>query len=135
MARDVEPALCAAARSGVPLVIGTAGGSGAKPRLAAFQEIVWEIAGRNELSSRAAVIPADLQKDTVLDALCEGRVSPCGHSHTLIGDHVRECTHAGNAHSRSGRRTSGGPVYEFAVYHLTQVQDPAALLPIEFLEV
>jgi len=92
VACDLEPALCAAVRSGIPLIIGTAGGSGAKPHLDRFLEIVWEIAARNELSFRAAVIPADLPQDAVLEALAQGRMSPCGNAHALTEQHVRECT-------------------------------------------
>jgi len=30
---------------------------------------------------------------------------------------------------------SGGPAYEFSVYHLVEVDDPLELFPMEFVEV
>jgi len=91
--RDLEPALCAAIKRGIPLVVGTAGGSGAKPHLERFLEMVREIAGRKRLHFRLAVIRADVPAATVLEALREGRIAPCGHSHPLTEEHVRACTH------------------------------------------
>jgi len=89
---DLEPALCAAIEHGLPLVIGTAGGSGARPHLDGLLAIVREIAARNALRFRMAVIPADVPEATVLDALREGRVAPCGPAHEPNEEQVRSCT-------------------------------------------
>jgi len=91
--RDLEPALCAARRLGIPLVVGSAGGSGARPHLEATVEQVRKLAARHELHFRLAVIPADLEPDTLLEALRDGRVQPCGPAGELTAERVRACTH------------------------------------------
>jgi len=92
VARDLEPALRAAVASGIPLIIGTAGGSGARPHLEATVGLVCEIAHRNDLRFRMAVIAADVAPETVLEALRDGRVAPCGNAHRLTPEDVRDCT-------------------------------------------
>lgn len=91
--RDLELALCAAREAGIPLVIGTAGGSGARPHVDAFLEILLEIAHRRQLHFRMAVIHADVDPKTVLDALGDGRTGPCGPSGELSAEHVAACSH------------------------------------------
>ena len=92
VARDLEPALCAAAERGIPLIVGTAGGSGAEPHLQSLLTVVREIAARNGLSFRMAAIHAEVPTETVLAALGEGRISPCGHAPELTEEDVRGCT-------------------------------------------
>jgi hypothetical protein len=89
---DLEPALCAAVRRGLPLVIGTAGGAGAGPHLDGLVAMVREIAATNALRFRMAVIPAEVAEETVLAALREGRIAPCGPVHALTEEDVRSCT-------------------------------------------
>lgn len=91
--RDLELALCAARSKNVPLIIGTAGGSGATPHVDAFLDVLHEIAQRRGLHFRLAVIRADIAKPTVLDALQTGRISPCGGSGRLSEETVNACTH------------------------------------------
>ncbi len=88
---DLEPALCATVARGLPLVIGTAGGAGAKPHLDGLVAMVREIAAEHDLSFRMAVIPADISECDVLDALAEGRIEPCGPAHELTEEDVRTC--------------------------------------------
>lgn len=90
--RDLEPALAAAREAGVPLVVGTAGGSGARPHVEAFLEVLREIATRRGLRSRLAVIRSDVDKETVLEAMREGRVRPCGPSGELTEERVASCS-------------------------------------------
>lgn len=91
-ARDLEPALCAAVARGILLVIGTAGGSGAAPHLQRAVAMVRELAARHDLHFRLAVIPAEVAAETVLTALAEGRIAPCGHARALTEEDVRACT-------------------------------------------
>lgn len=93
VSRDLEPALCVAVEKGIPLVVGTAGGSGAQPHVEGFAAMVREIAARRGLHSRMAVIRADVLADTVLTALREGRIAPAGHANPLTEEDVRACTH------------------------------------------
>lgn len=89
---DLQPALRATIERGIPLVIGTAGGAGAQPHLEGLVTMVREIASEDGLCFRMAVIPAEVPEQTVLEALGEGRISPCGPAHALTEDHVRACT-------------------------------------------
>ncbi len=91
--RDLELALCAAREKNIPLVVGTAGGSGAAPHVAMFLEILCEIARRRSLSFRLAVIHADIEASTVIDALRDGRISPCGGSGELDEETIGACEH------------------------------------------
>ncbi|MFN2351687.1 MAG: hypothetical protein ABR497_07040, partial [Kiritimatiellia bacterium] len=81
--RDLEPALCAAVKRRIPLIIGSAGGAGARPHLDAFVNILLDIAAKNNLHFKLAVIPADLDRKMVQQALAEGQISSCGGSGDL----------------------------------------------------
>lgn len=91
--RDLELALCAARERDVPLIIGSAGGSGSAPHVESFLEVLHEVARRRDLHFRLAVIHADLEKQTALDALAEGRITPCGPSGELTPERIVSCTH------------------------------------------
>ncbi len=89
--RDLEPALCAAVEHGIPLIIGSAGGAGAAPHVAAFVQVLTEIAANNDLHFRLALIHADIEPDTVLTALRDGKISPCGLAGELTPGTVASC--------------------------------------------
>ncbi len=72
--RDLEIMLAAGAEAGIPVVVGTAGGSGAAPHLEWCVEIVREIACEKGLKFNMAVIPADVDKEIVRTAMRSGRV-------------------------------------------------------------
>ncbi len=74
--RDLRYMLTAGVRAGVPVVIGTAGGSGAAPHLEWCREIIVEIAREEKLSFKLAVIPTDVDKATVHAALDAGQIVP-----------------------------------------------------------
>jgi len=93
VARDLEPALRAAVERGIPLVVGTAGGSGARPHLQRFVAMVRELAAGAGLRFRMATIPADVPAEAVLEALGERRIAPAGNAPTLTAQDVRACTH------------------------------------------
>jgi len=76
--RDLEPALLAARRNDIPLIIGTAGGAGARPHVDHFLDIIYDLARRNDLHFKLAVIYADVDQDVVLQRLDAGRIRPCG---------------------------------------------------------
>lgn len=92
VARDLEPALRAAVERAIPLVIGSAGGSGGRPHLERTVATVRDLAARHRLHFRLATIAAEVPVETVLRALRDGRISPCGHTHALIEEDVRGCT-------------------------------------------
>lgn len=72
--RDLRYMLTAGIRAGIPVVIGTAGGSGAAPHLEWCRQIVLEIAHEEALGFQMAVIPTDVDRETVHAALDGGRI-------------------------------------------------------------
>lgn len=74
--RDLELMLLAGIPRKIPIVIGTAGGSGGDRHLAWNREIIEEIAREQKLSFRMAVIHAELSTELVAQALKEGKVTP-----------------------------------------------------------
>lgn len=91
--RDLVYLLRAACSRRVPLLIGTAGGSGAAPHLEWCKEIIMEIAKEEGLSFRMAVIPADVPKAFLREKLAQGRVSPLGPAPELTEEAIERSTH------------------------------------------
>lgn len=77
--RDLDLMLRGARRLRIPALIGSAGGAGAAPHLEWTRSIVEEIARERGLRFRMAVIPADIPKPVVRQALQAGGVEamPC----------------------------------------------------------
>lgn len=88
--RDLSFMLNAAVRESVPLIIGTAGGSGARPHVEWTEEIIRELAAENSLSFRMAVVYADIAKDDVVRALERGRVRPLHPAPEITAEEIRE---------------------------------------------
>jgi hypothetical protein len=76
--RDLELVLVAARKLKVPLIIGSAGSSGAKPHLQKTLDSLKKVSEKNKLSYRLAVIEADIDKEYIKRRIREKRVSPCG---------------------------------------------------------
>ncbi len=74
--RDLRFMLTAGVRRGIPVVIGTAGGSGARPHVDWCEEIIREIAAEEKLTFRMAVIYADIPKSRVRRHLRKGEIVP-----------------------------------------------------------
>ena len=73
--RDLGILVTAAKRAGIPLVIGTAGGSGARPHVRACLDIIAEVAAEHGLTLSAAVVHADVPRPRVRRALAAGKVA------------------------------------------------------------
>jgi hypothetical protein len=73
--RDLALLLKAAVGGGIPLVIGSAGGAGARPHLDWTVDIVRELAQALQLSFRLGIVSADVARETVLEGLGQGRVT------------------------------------------------------------
>jgi hypothetical protein len=86
--RDLQPALVHARAAGVPLIFGSAGFAGARTNLDAMLGVLLEIAHAEKLHFRLAIIPADVPKQTVLDAMADGRIRPMPGVHALTVDAV-----------------------------------------------
>jgi hypothetical protein len=91
--RDLGFLIRAARALRVPLLIGTAGGSGARPHLDWCWEILLETAAEEGLSFRLAVIAADVSKQYLDDALREGRVKPLGPAPELTAEAIQGSTY------------------------------------------
>ncbi|NLI14117.1 acyclic terpene utilization AtuA family protein [Pelotomaculum propionicicum] len=76
--RDLEILLEAAVANGIPLLIGSAGGSGGEPHLKRDTELVREIAAAKGLHFRLALIHAEIDREKVKAALGTGKITPLG---------------------------------------------------------
>ena len=74
--RDLEIMIKAGLENRIPVVVGTAGGSGGRPHLEWCREIVEEIAREGDLSLRLAVIHSELDKETLQCELAAGNITP-----------------------------------------------------------
>ena len=72
--RDLELMIKAGVERGIPVVIGTAGGSGGEPHLQWNKEIIEEIAREQNLHFKLALIHAEIPREEVKKALKEGRI-------------------------------------------------------------
>jgi hypothetical protein len=91
--RDLRYMLREGVRRGIPVIVGSAGGAGARPHLDWCLDIVRELAREERLSFRMGVIAADVPKEIVLTALRAGRIHPMDQVPLLTEDAVRESTH------------------------------------------
>ena len=72
--RDLRYMLVAGRKLNIPVIVGTAGGSGAAPHLKWCYDIILEIAREENLSFKMAVIPSDVSKETVREAIRAGTI-------------------------------------------------------------
>lgn len=74
--RDLEIMISAGIREGIPVIIGSAGGSGGEPHLQWNIDIINEIAVENGFNFKLAIIKAELDKKYILEMMRNGKVSP-----------------------------------------------------------
>ena len=91
--RDLGIIIEQARRSGIPVVIGSAGGSGSDSGVAWMCDIVNEIAGERDLHFNLARIHAEQSKETVRAMLAEGRVRALAPMQDLTADAVDASLH------------------------------------------
>lgn len=91
--RDLRYLIEAALDRRIPLIIGTAGGSGAKPHVEWNLAIVEEVLKELERTAQLAVIYSDIDPDLVVEKLKEGEVQPLGPVDELTEDEVRASVH------------------------------------------
>ncbi|HWI54784.1 MAG TPA: 3-methylaspartate ammonia-lyase, partial [Desulfobacteria bacterium] len=91
--RDLKYMLMAGREHGIPVLIGTAGGSGAEPHLVWTKDIVMEIAREENLSFRMAVIHGEINKEDVLTEFRKGRVAELPPGKPLTEDDIGDSTH------------------------------------------
>ncbi|MEG0115870.1 MAG: 3-methylaspartate ammonia-lyase, partial [Hydrogenoanaerobacterium sp.] len=90
--RDLEIMLKAGIKNNIPVVVGTAGGSGGEPHLAWCKKIIEDIAKENNLHFKMAVIHAEFSKDDVKKALAAGHVHPLEPAPELTVENIDATT-------------------------------------------
>jgi hypothetical protein len=75
---DLAPLIRAGRRLGIPVIVGSSGGSGGDPHLEWMWEIVQKISMAEGLSLRVALVHAEQSPEVVLAALRAGRIKPLG---------------------------------------------------------
>jgi len=91
--RDLTLMLKAACDLKIPLVIGSAGGSGADVHLEREVGIIRQIAKEQKLSFKLAIISAEFAKDTLVEYLNEGRIEKLGPAPEVTEEDIRSSTH------------------------------------------
>ena len=76
--RDLSLVLKPALERKIPLIIGSAGGSGAAPHLEQTLDILRQIAAEQSLSCKVAIIRSDLDRDILRQAVVKDCLQPCG---------------------------------------------------------
>ena len=87
-ARDLEPMLEACATRKIPVLIGSAGGTGTNEAVDFIMGLVRQIAASKGCRLRAASIYADVPKAVVRERLAQGRIAPCGPVPPLTGQDI-----------------------------------------------
>jgi hypothetical protein len=91
--KDLALVLKGARSLDVPLIIGTAGTSGAQPHLQATLAMIREIAAEEGLHFRLASIQADVSAERVTAALRAGELQPLGGRLDVRAEDIEACTH------------------------------------------
>ncbi|KPR43264.1 3-methylaspartate ammonia-lyase, partial [Citrobacter freundii] len=93
MKRDLRYMIVAGVKNNIPVVIGTAGGSGAAPHLEWCRQIIHEIAQEEKLSFSMALIPSDVDKEIVHQALDNGKITALDFVPELTHEAIEESTY------------------------------------------
>jgi hypothetical protein len=91
--RDLEIMLKAGVPNKIPVVVGTAGGSGAEPHLDWCRKIIEEIAREQHLSFKMAIIHAELDKGFIKEEFRKGNVTPLAPAPALTEENIDASTH------------------------------------------
>ena len=91
--RDLRFMLTAGVRNHIPVIVGTAGGSGAKPHVEWCIKIIEEIAAEEQLSFKMAVIWSDIDKEEIKRAVKAGRVTSVFGLPELTDDKIDAAPH------------------------------------------
>ena len=130
--RDLEIMIKAGVEKGIPVSIGTAGGSGGEPHLDWNKKIIEEIARENNLHFKLAIIHAELPKDMIKRELGAGNVTPLDPAPELtaqlIDDTSRIVAQMGvqpfiNAYKGGAQVILAGRAYDPAVFSALAVSE------------
>ena len=87
--RDLEIIVTEGVRRGIPVIVGSAGGSGAKPHVDLTLSILKEIAVERGLEFKVGVIYADVEKEYLVRRIRDGGVIPRVPTN-IFGESLRE---------------------------------------------
>ncbi len=90
--KDLTPMINYAKREGIPLIIGSAGGAGAKPHVEWVLDIIREIAKENFINLNCAIIYSDVDKNWLKGKIIKKQVLPLGPVENLTTEEVEEST-------------------------------------------
>jgi hypothetical protein len=90
MKRDLQLLLRGAIDNGIPMMIGTCGGAGGTPHLAACADIIREVAAEHGLHFKMALIEAEQDKGFLLEQLQAGRIKPLGNAPELHAAQIEQ---------------------------------------------
>ncbi len=90
--RDLDLMLRAAVEHSIPLVIGSAGGAGARSHVAWSVEVIRELASEHRLRFPMAVVYADVEKEDVFRAFEKGRVRALPPAPEILTRDIEQCT-------------------------------------------
>jgi hypothetical protein len=90
--RDLEIIVEAAVDASIPVIIGSAGGSGALPHVEWTRSILEEIAAKKRLRFTSAVLHADISSHDVLAAFESKRLRSLSHSAAITREDIRSST-------------------------------------------
>lgn len=88
--RDLEIMIPAAIEAGIPLIVGTSGGSGGRPHVELTLDIVKEIISEKKLSLKLAVIQSEFDKEFIKENVRKGNISPLFPAKEITEDDVEE---------------------------------------------
>jgi hypothetical protein len=88
--RDLRYMITEGVRRNIPVVVGTAGGSGAESHLTWCREIVKEITVENQLHFKLGLIYADFSKSHIKDALNAGKITPLDYAPELTVSRIEQ---------------------------------------------
>ena len=88
--RDLRHLITQGVKRKIPVIVGTAGGCGARPHLMWCKQIVEEIASEEGLSFKLGLVFADVDKETLILALKDRKVRPLPQVPALTEQAVRE---------------------------------------------
>lgn len=91
--RDLKLILQAGQKARTPVLIGTAGGSGASPHLDWTMEILDEVVRELDIHPKIARIDAELDKSEVLEAFRQGKIENFETTAPLRESDITDCTH------------------------------------------
>lgn len=91
--RDLRIMIKAGVANKIPVVVGTAGGSGAEPHLDWCYDIIKEIAAEEKLHFRIALIHSEFEKSFVVNELKAGRIRSLDRAPELTEERILNSEH------------------------------------------